>query len=356
MSSLLLLGASMALPWAACLALRPSWAAEAPLPAAVRDRRLGRFRRNALWVGTVAVVGSAVAGALLVDPALATEWPTAGSWFFASLCAVTAWASLALGTRTPEDARAMPALQMIGRTVQIAFVPIVATALSLISKAGMDALLPGAPMTRALCAALLSVAAVLVVSPSLAMLLGVWRVLPRRFDAQGVSWRLVHLPVPSPFFVHAAALPLLRVVLVSDGLLNHAPVEHWRALVDYEASGAAGSPMDRAMRWALAIPLSISAFVVAFAVGAAGPRELVAATVLAVFFTSVSSWLANRVPASQLALGANGPSMRELAQSLRSLPPPHRQALPRTSRSPLSTIVYDRLFALGHDPGPRPQA
>lgn len=353
MMSLLLLAASMTLPWAVCLALRP--AAAAPLPAAVRDRRLGRFRRNALWVGTAAVVGSAIAGALLVDPALATRWPTAGSWFFASLCAVTAWASLAFGTRTPEDAKAMPTLQTIGRTVQIAFVPIVATGLSLIATVSMEALLAEAPMARALCAALLSLAAVLVVSPSLAMTLGIWRVLPRRFDADGTSWRLVHLPVPSPFFVHAAALPWLRAILVSDGLLNHAPAEHWRALVDYEASGTPISPTDRAMRWGLAIPLSLSGFVVAFAVGAQGPRELVAASVLAVFFTSLASWLANRVPASRLALGANGPSMRELAQSLRSLPPPHRQALPRTSHSALSSILYDRLFALGHDPGPRPQ-
>lgn len=249
----------------------------------------------------------------------------------------------------------MPALQTIGRTVQIAFVPIVATGLSLIAAASMEAWLAEAKMAQALSAALLSVAAVLVVSPSLAMILGVWRVLPRRLDVDGGSWRLVHFPVPSPFFIHAAALPWLRAILVSDGLLNHAPVEHWRALVDYEASGTPISPIDRAMRWALAIPLSVSGFVMAFAAGGTGPRQLVAASVLAVFFTSLASWLANRVPASRLALGTNGPSMRELARSLRSLPPPYRQALPRTSHSPLSSVLYDRLFALGHDPGPRPQ-
>jgi hypothetical protein len=249
----------------------------------------------------------------------------------------------------------MPALQTVGRTVQIAFVPVLAAGLSLIAADAVERFLSSEPIARALVSALLSVGAVLVVSPWLAIELGLWQRLGRTIEAGGVEWRLVHLPVPAPFFVHAAALPWLRVILVSEGLLNHAPVEHWRALVQYEASGASSTRGEQAMRWTLAIPLCATAFVLALVVGAANSRALVAATVVATAFTMASGWLANRQPSESLALGANGPSMRELAQSLRSLPPPHRQALPRTSHHALGTALYDRLFALGHDPGPRPQ-
>lgn len=356
MKSLALLGACATLPWIMCLALRPSRAARASAPGAAHDRRLGRFRRQTLFLGALGIVLAAVAGAWWVDPALATRSPTAGSWFFSSLCATTAWASLALGRRTPDEARAMPTLEVIGRTVQLAFVPAVAAGLSLVVVRALPELLSLGPIARALVTALLSVGAVLVASPWLAMKLGVWQVLPREIEADGVSWRLVHLPVPAPFFVHAAAMPWLGTILVSEGLLHYAPVEHWQALVQYEGSGALSSRRDRAMRWALAIPLCVSAFVIASAVSARGANALVAATAIAVCFTLASGWLANRQPASSLVLGANGPSMRELAQTLRSLPPPHRQALPRTSHQPLGSALYDRLFSLGHDPGPRPEA
>lgn len=355
MRSLLLLAISMVLPWAACVAFRPTDVASASKPAAARNRAFGRFRRVSLGIGTLGVIACAITGARWADPVFTTRWPTAGSWFFASLCGVTAWASLVCGRRTSDEAAAMPALQMIGRTVQMAFVPALAAGLSLIAFEGVQRWLVAGPTTRALVSALLSVGAVSL-SPWLAMTLGVWRPLPLRIQAGDVSWRLVHLPVPSPFFVHAAALPRLHVVLVSDGLFNHAPVEHWRALVRFEASGASSSGGDRAMRWALALPLCVSAFVVAFAVGGKDASALVAATLVAVCFTFLAAWLANRQPSSRLLLSPNGPSMRELAQSLRSLPPPCRQALPRTSHQPLGSALYDRLFALGHDPGPRPQA
>jgi hypothetical protein len=100
--------------------------------------------------------------------------------------------------------------------------------------------------------------------------------------------------------------------------------------------------------------LSVIVFVSAGAIGADNPQKLVAAMVLAVFFTGAASWFANRQPSSRLGLGADGPSMQELAQTLRSLPPCLGQALPRTSHKPLGSALYDRLFALGHDPGPRP--
>jgi hypothetical protein len=198
------------------------------------------------------------------------------------------------------------------------------------------------------------VTAIIVVSPWLAVRLGLWRVLPITLDAEGGRWRVVHLPAPSPFFTHVAALPWLRTVAVTDWLLKRAPDSHWRALLQYEVGASRPDRPDRAARWAVVLPLSIVLFLTASAVGANDPGKMVAAMVLATVFTGSAAWWANRERTATLSLDVDGPSMQQLAQTLRSLPPTHGQALPRTSRRPLGGALYDRLFALGHDPGRRP--
>ena len=236
----------------------------------------------------------------------------------------------------------------------MAAVPVFATGLSLLALAAVEALLPFGPIAQALFGALLCIAAVIVVSPWLVIKLGLWPTFPQRLEADGVSWRLAHLPAPTPFLTHTAALPWLRTALVSDGLFNRAPEQHWRTLVQYEVGGALGARLGRAARWTVAISLSLIVFITAGAVGAEDPRKLVAAIALAVFFTATASWSANRQPSPRFGIGTEGPSMQELAQTLRSLPPCLGQALPRTSHKPLGSELYDRLFALGHDPGRRP--
>jgi hypothetical protein len=354
MTALLLLAACTLIPWMLCASLQILLVPGASAPTAARERALGHYRRATLIAALVALPASAVAGALAVDPALSTRWPTAGSWFFASLSAMTAWVSHALARRTPEEAAAMSHLETTGRAVQVATVPVLAVALSLLALAAVEALLPFGPLAQALAGALLCVAAVVIISPWLAMKLGFWPVFPRPIEADGVSWHVAHLPAPTPFFTHTAALPWLRTVLVSDGLFNRAPQRHWQTLVRYEVGGALSSRFERATRWAVAMPLSVVAFLAAGAVGADNAHKLVAAVCLAVLFTGTASWFANRTPSSKLTLDAEGPSMQELAQTLRSLPPCLGQALPRTSHTPLGPALYDRLFALGHDPGRRP--
>ena len=353
MTSLIVLAACAAIPWILCAASQALWTAHESAPPATVERALRHYRRATLLGALVLLPASAIAGALLVDPSLSTRSPIAGSWFFASLSAMTAWVSLALSRRTPEEAAAMSHLETTGRAVQMAAVPVLATGLSLLAFAAVEAWLPLGPIAQSLTAGLLAVGAVIVVSPWLAMKLGFWPVFPERIDAAGVSWRLAHLPAPSPFLTHVAALPWLRTALVSDGLFNRAPVEHWQTLVRYEVGSGPGV-REGAARWAVAIPMSLIVFISAGAAGADDPRKLVAAMVLAVFFTAAASWFANRQPASKLTLAVEGPSMQELAQTLRSLPPCLGQALPRTAHHPLGSALYDRLFALGHDPGRRP--
>lgn len=356
MIALVTLAVCAVVPWVVCSALRAWFTVDDVRASSAHERSLGRYRRATLLLSATALPLSAVAGALVVDPVLSTRWPIAGSWFFASVCGITAWASLAVAQRTSDEARAMSVVETTGRVVQMAAVPAFGAALSLLSLQAVEAFVPIVPAARAILTALLSVAAVIVVSPLLASQLGLWRLLPFRIDADGATWRLAHLPVPAPFLTHAAALPWLRTVLVTDGLLEQAPAPHWRVFVRFEIGGARRARGERAARWSVAIPLSLVTFIVAGAIGADEPRKLVAATILAVLFTGAASWLANRQPSSKLALDSGDPSMQELAQSLRSLPPCHGQALPRTSHRPLGAALYDRLFALGHDPGPRPHS
>ena len=356
MTSLLVLVACAFVPSILCAMLRALFAVGDSAPPAMRDRALGHWRRATFFGALLVIPACAVAGALLVDPLLSTRWPIAGSFFFATLSAVTAWVSFALCRRTPEEAAVMSHLETAGRAVQLSAAPILATGLSLLALAGVEALLPLGPIVRALAAALLAVAAVIVASPWLVMKLGFWPAFSRRLQADGVSWRVAHLPAPTPFLTHTAAIPWLRTVLVSDGLFNRAPERDWLTLVHYEVGGSLSSRLERAARWAVAIPISVIVFIGAGAVGAGKPRELVAAMVLAVFFTATASWFANRRPSSKLTFDADGPSMQELAQTLRRLPPALGQAFPRTSHKPLSSALYDRLFALGHDPGRRPDS
>ena len=340
-------------PWGCCRALGIWFEVDRRRSAAAEERALVGRRKIVLRASVVTLPLCAMAGALLVDPALSTRWPIAGSWFFASLCTATAWSAIALAEKTTEERAAMSALETLGRVAQMMALPSLGLGLSLLGSATIDAYVPMIAPAKALLASLVSVFAVIVASPWLVMWLGLWRILPIQVDTDQRMWRVAHLPAPAPFLTHAAALPWLSTVLVTDGLVRRAPDPHWRALVKYEIGGAGRTRRERAIRWFVSIPLSLIVFMGAAAAGADDPRKLVAGTILAVAFTLVASWNANRQPSSSLSLDGEEPSMQELAQTLRSLPPRYGQALPRTSHRPLGTALYDRLYALGHDPGRR---
>ena len=169
----------------------------------------------------------------------------------------------------------MPALETIGRVAQMATVPALGVGLSLTFSSAVEAFVPVIPAARAVLSAVLSVVSLVVVSPWLATQLGFWRRLPPVIEAEGQPWRVAHLPAPAPFLTHAAAVPWLRTVLVTDGLFRRAPDPHWRALVRYEIGGVRDARPERAVRWAVAIPLSLVVFIAAGAAGADDPRKLV---------------------------------------------------------------------------------
>ena len=323
-----------------------------PEPAAAdRDQRL--LRQVTLVFGAVAAVVAGVLGAITTDPELLPRWPVTAAWLSSSLCIMTVWATIALYQRTSEEAHAIPWTETVGRAVQSSALGVIATGVSVAFAAGVQPILPLPPGIRTLVFAALAVAGVVVLSPWLLMMLGLWEVFRGQVEVDGIRWRVAHLPTPTPLVTHVAALPWLRTVLISDGLRERVPEKHWRTLVSFEIGEATTSRMARARRWFLAVPLSFLVFVAAHVASEGDPKKLVAATSLAATFTLGAAWIANRDP-GPVSMDACGPSPRDLARTLRHLPPPSRQVIPRTSHRALGPALYDRLFALGHDPGPRP--
>ncbi|MEM7138316.1 MAG: hypothetical protein AAF500_17175 [Myxococcota bacterium] len=355
MISVVVLILSAVIPFMGCRLLQAVYTqggATAPL---ARERNLRQFRRVAFFGGSLAILGAGIAGALLADPSIAPPWPTFGAWFFSSLCMTAAWVGGALGQRTPEEIEAMPHTQAFGRAVQTATIAVVATGLSTLLLGAVRSTIAESSVLATVLCALLAVAAVAILSPWLMMLTGVWPVFRTRLHVGQSDWRIAHLPVPNPFMTHVAAVPWLRAVLLTDGVLKRMPERYWRTLVAFEVSGSNHAQLDRLQRWLIAVPLSSVVFFATVAAAEADPRKLVAGICLAVAFTFVSAWAANRQTGSAVSMDLGGPTPQDLAQTLRHLPPSHGQALPHTSHKPIGSALYDRLFALGHDPGPRPR-
>jgi len=355
MTSLLVLLACVAVPAVVCFVLRSVFLGSARHDQRVQLRRLARFRRATSLASAVLLLCAAVGGGLTTNLSLFPDHTIAAAWFFSNLCVATAWVTIAVCQRTAEEAAAMSALETMGRAVQTVFLWFVVTGMAVALSAGLEPALPMASPVSASLGSLLCVAATVVFGPWLVMLLGVWRVFPRTIVVGGVEWRLAELPAPNPFLTHVAAMPWLRTVLVTEGLFRRVPEHLWRTLVAYEVGQTRASRTERWRKWAVSVPLSALVFAAAGWAANGEPKKTVVAVSLAVAFTLVASWFANRQGESTLAMDPRGPSPQDLAVALKELPPSYGQAMPRTSHRPLGAALYDRLFALGHDPGPRRQ-
>lgn len=352
MSSLVVLGACAIVPWTVCRALggllidpsiESSWA---------RRRALGRYRRATLTLSIGGLVGASVAGALCADlPA----FPIAGAWFLSSLSLVVAAISFSL-CLTRALPGAPPFWEVVRRAIRLCAVVFLPAGLCLAAWVVLERWLPLAAPWRAVVAALAGVGIVAAVNPYLLVLGGVWSSLGRRLETQDRSWRLIQLPIPDPTVTHAAAIPWIRTVLVSDAMAEQ--IKDEEALVRYEVWTR--PPTGRSsVRWFVAVFASALGFVLAGALGSRGADALVAGKSVATCAAIGWTWWANRQPSTRnatLRIGADGPSLQELASALKRLRLPAGQVFPTTSHQPLDRALYDRLFALGHDPGPRPHS
>ncbi len=353
MNSLIALLTSAFVPWTSSLVLeRLAPRIRAERPGGADERSLARHQRATLAVGVLLVIGAILVGALSIDAELVGPRPVAAAWLMASLCGTTAWIALALGHRTPDGDYALSAQSAFERAVQTAALPVTASGIALAAIALANAFVAFRP-AAVVAGALLATAGVLVGAPSVMTRAGVWPVSRSRLWAGGRRWTLARIPVPSRRLAHIGASPWLSTVWVSDGLVDRLAPEHRDALLRFEASAMCSSHRAaRVRRWAIALSLTLVSFSMAQLFGT-DPARLVALTFLAVGFAFGSAWVANRQPVSHLASDPLGPSARELAAALRHLPAPYGTIVPRTSRRSLSQGLYNRLFALGHDPGPR---
>ena len=345
MKSLLVLLLSILIPWLTCGALKTLAVESSTEESWAQERALARYRRLALafLLGEAALSG--VAGALWAEPSLFPAWPALGAWFFSSLSLLLTVVSFSLLGRTNDEAREMPEWELVRRVIRLGALPISATLFCVLL---MELLGPlGGPFC---------VAAIVLVSPWLLVATGTWRRLDKELHFRGRDWRIVHLPLPNPLATHVAAVPWLRMVLASDALLLRLREPEWNSLVRYELSPESGPAGPRITRWA-AVLVGGSLMFGAIGMLTDRPYALVAATSLAVWLSLAALWFANRqrsVRGGVLPSDPEAPSAEELARALRCLPPLRGQAFPRTSRRPLDSKLYDRLFALGCDPGPRP--
>ena len=350
MSSLLVLVGCAVIPWTVCRTLggllidpsiESSWA---------RRRALERYRRVTLTLSVSGLVGASVAGSLCAD---VSELPVAGAWFLSSLSLVVAAISFSL-CRTRALPEAPPFWEVVRRTIRLCAVAFLPAGLCLAAWVVLERWVPLSAPGPTVVAALACVWIVAAVNPCLIVLGGVWSSLDRRLETQNKSWRLTQLPIPDPTVTHAAAIPWIRTVLVSDAMAEQ--IEDDEALVRYEVWTRPHTGRSN-VRWFAAMFASALGFVLAGAIGWRNANALVAGMSVATYATIGWTWWANRQPSDRnatLRIGSDGPSLQELASALRRLRLPAGQVFPTTSHQPLDRALYDRLFALGHDPGPRP--
>ncbi len=345
MKSLLVLLLSILIPWLTCGILkRLSVGSSADEPWA-QERALARYRPLlfGFLLGEAAL--SAVTGACYAESSFLPNWPVLGAWFFSSLSLLLTIVSFSLLGRTNDEAREMPEWEAVRRAIRLCALPVSATLLCVLL---MELL---GPLAGPFC-----VAAIVLVSPRLLVATGAWRTLSRQLHFRGRDWRIVHLPLPNPLLVHVAAVPWLGMIAASDGLLRRLQEPEWSSLARYELSPESGPAWPRIARWA-SVLVGASCVFCAAGLLTDKPRALVATTSLAVLLSLAAIWRANRQSSARagvLPSNPDAPSAEELARALRALPPLRGQAFPRTSHRPLDTKLYDRLFALGYDPGPRP--
>lgn len=345
MKSLLVLLLSILIPWLTCGILKTlSIGSGADEPWA-QERALARYRKLlfGFLLGETAL--SSVAGACYAEASFLAAWPAIGAWFFSSLSLLLTVVSFSLLGRTNDEAREMPEWEAVRRAIRLCALPVSATLLCVLVIELLG------PLGGPLC-----VAAIVLVSPWLLVATGTWAPLNRQLHFRGRSWRIVHLPLPNPLVAHVAAVPWLGMIVASDGLLRRLREPEWNSLARYELSPEPGPSWPRITRWA-AVLVGASCTFCAAGTLVTEPRGLVAATSLLVLLSLAAVWGANRQSSARAGVLPNepdAPSAEELARALRCLPPLRGQAFPRTSHRPLDSKLYDRLFALGYDPGPRP--
>lgn len=350
--------------WAKTLVVRQRH----PDPAAQHRLRVP-YRRAALTLAIAQLLAAWVAGCLSITPELVPRFQEAATIGFGALCLSVAFTSCAIvhpyGLGDP-----LPRWETVRRSVRWSVVLVTPILLSyaiakVVLASSFIAIADGLPAHLMISFA--SVACVAYTGILVARFTGVFSTAPAEVQSIATSvakarnepaYKVLTLPSVQRVAFHIGALPWLRSLLLTDTLVERLSDDELGALIAYECYLPSDSRWRRTWYWTLGVCASAALFFVCLTWAAGETGWFAASWGLAGFLSTRWLWQANRHATERgsrfVFTALKQVSPPTFAKALRQLQPHHRQLLPVTSRQPLRPELYDRLFALGHNPGPPP--
>ncbi len=349
-----------------------AWALLRDLPVGgdERARRLSPFRRAAFVVGLAQLQLAWMAGAQALGPALVPEPGALPSLLFGAVTATIAFVAGGIARRV-EDPPSDRSTVLGVATLRLRMVPYFAGPLLVAVAAASLPLVDAGPgglhihtgwllLDLVLCA--LGVAfgglALAVATSALRPASESVRTMAHEVAArEGVRlWLVLRLPTRGARFANAAALPWVRTMIVTDSAVELLSPEQLRAVLAHEAGHLSERPVVAVARVGAAtlVFFTLTAGVrIATAMGGVAYSMLTGGILVAAVLFVTTLRLARRMEERADARAHETVGAVPLAEALRRLHA-YAQAPFVTGRRRVHPDLYDRLVALGIDPGPRP--
>ena len=346
-----------------------AWAYLSQLPAGgdERARRLAPFRRGAFIAGIGQLQLAWMLGATALGPELVASRSSLAAIAFGLLCATVAFCAGGVARRIeePEDARAtaLGTIALRLRLVPFFVGPVIVAALA-----------TRLPLTEGARVAWgwVAVAAICVVLGvaygGLFLSLLTRAVVPARDEVRALAREVaaregvapvlaLRLPTPGTRFANAAALPWARTLIVTDHAASILDRDALHAVLAHEAGHLSEGPKVMLARLGAGSALLFVAIVgpdVALTLpGHAGWAVLAAGLLAAILGLLAVRRIARRMEQRADARAAETAGADHLARALRALHANGQMPMV-TGRRRVHPDLYDRLIALGEEPGPRP--
>ena len=346
-----------------------AWAYLSDLPPGgdERARRLAPFRRAALVAGVGQLQLAWMLGATALGPSIAGSVDSIASIAFGVLCAVVAFCAGGVARRVEEPAHAR---STVAGTVglRLRLVPFFLGPLIVAALAAQLPVVSEGRVSWEWAAVALGCVVVGVAYGGLLLSILTLAIVPARGDVrslanevasrEGVSPTLaLRLPTRGTRFANAAALPWARTLIVTDHAAAILDRDALRAVLAHEAGHLSEAPSVMLARVGAASALLFAAVMgpqIAFTLpGSAGWAVLAAALLAGILAVVAARRLARRMEQRADHRASETAGSRHLARGLRTLHDNGQMPMV-TGRRRVHPDLYDRLIALGEEPGARP--
>jgi len=336
-----------------------------------RRRRLVPFRRAALLMGLAQIQLAWSMGVTRLGPTLVEEPGGASSLAFGGFLAMIAFAFGGIARRIEEPASlrrsAKSAVLLRLRFVPLFAAPVAAaigtTRLPLVSVSSGDAVvsLGFAALAFALCFVAVAYGGLVLSLATLALRRAGRDLTARVKEAakrEGVDRVLaLVLPTGDARFVNAAALPWARTIVVTSAAAEHLEADELDAVLAHEAAHLSEGPkvaFARLTAASLLLFAIVPGLSIAFSVGFDRSGYTFAAILLAaILLLGGARRLARRMEERADARAMDHLGGAPLARALRRIAELSQRPLIAGGKR-VHPALWDRLIALGDDPGPRP--